>query len=409
MPLGLAIGLADLAVVITDPMFTITNIVQRSFVIMQSIPLIAIIFFVSSANILAVTGGMDELINLANVTIGRFKGSLPNISIVASMLFAGVSGSSVADATSIGSVLIPGMKKAGYSAAYSAGINAASSVLSVIIPPSIPMVVFGITANLPIGALFLSGAIPGITYGLLSIVISYYLAVKRNYPQGESYSFSEILNTFKKSILVLIFPIVILVPLIFGWATVTEVSAIGVVYSILFGIIRRKISFSKLFFSFCNAGIMAGAVMFIVAMSNAFAWFLTVYQVPVFIESLIYNITDNPLIILFIMMVVLWISGLFIEFIPAILLFTPIYMRLALSIGISPIHLGAIMIVNLAFGTITPPVGGLLIVSSKIANVQIEKAIITIIPYLILAMGICLLTTFFEPFSMWLPNLIYGL
>lgn len=409
IPLAIAIGMANLFVVSLDRLYSMMNVVQQSFVLMESIPLLAIAFFITTGFLMTYGGAMEGLVDVARVLVGHLHGGLAQVSIVASMFFAGVSGSAAADASGIGSMLIPGMKRSGYDAAYSAGINSSSATLGVIIPPSIPMVVYAITAEQRIGALFLSGAIPGIVFGLASIVLTHFVAVKRGYPRGERASFKLIVATMLKNIPVLILPAVILIPLIVGWATVTEVSAIAVFYALMLGVIQRKLGLREIVLSLGKAAVMTGAIMFIVGMSAGFAWLLTVYRVPQMIASAILAVTDSPFLILLIMTVFLWIVGLFIEFLPAILLLTPIFLRLAMVVGISPIHLGAIMIVNLSIGLSTPPVGGLLIVSAKIARAPIEDVVRSILPYIVLALVVGLLTTFVEPFAMWLPRMVYGL
>ena len=409
LPLAIAIGMANLFVVSLDRLYSMMNVVQQSFVLMESIPLLAIAFFITTGFLMTYGGAMEGLVKTAGVLVGHLHGGLAQVSIVASMFFAGVSGSAAADASGIGSMLIPGMKKSGYDAAYSAGINSSSATLGVIIPPSIPMVVYAITAEQRIGALFLSGAIPGIVFGLSSIVLTHFVAVKRGYPRGPRATLKGALTTMGQNIPVLVLPAIILIPLIVGWATVTEVSAISAVYALILGLASRKLGLREIFLSLGKAAVMTGAIMFIVGMSAGFAWLLTVYRVPQTIANALLAVTESPFLILLIMTVFLWVVGLFIEFLPAILLLTPIYLRLAAVVGISPIHLGAIMIVNLSIGLSTPPVGGLLIVSAKIARAPIEDVVRSIFPYIVLALAVGLLTTFIEPFAMWLPRIVYGL
>lgn len=405
-PIAIAIGISTFSITFLEPAVGMLSLIQRTFVLMESIPLLAIAFFITTGYFMIYSGAMKGLIELASVFVGHLHGGLAQISIVTSMLFAGISGSSVADASGIGSMLIPAMIESGYDAPFSAAINAESATLGVIIPPSIPMIVYAIASQQSIGILFLTTAIPGIVFALSSMVVTHIIAKKRNYPRSKRPPLKEAIKIIVKNIPVILLPGIILVPLIVGWATVTEVSAISAIYALLLGLVNRKLNIKKIVSSLTQAAILAGIIMLIAGMSNAFAWMLTYYKVPDLIGGILLNITDNPKLILLLMVLFLWVIGIFIDFLPALLMFTPLYLRLAEIVGITPIHLGAILIVNLALGMCTPPVASLLLVSSKIAKTSIEKTTLAILPYYLVIMTIGLLVTFYEPFVTWLPSLL---
>lgn len=387
--------------------FPISMAAQRFFSNSQSFPFLAVPFFIFCGNLMIQTGIAQRIIKLSSSLVRHLPGGLGLVSCVTSMIMAGVSGSSVADASGVGSILIPAMNEEGYDKSFSATINATTSVLGIIIPPSSTMVILGWVANLSIGKLFLSGAIPGIIIGVGFFVLTIYISKKRGYPRGERATFQEIIENTKESIWALILPIFIIGSIVLGIATVTEVAAISAVYSLIVSKFIYKSLNLKNFLEAAKSSAYATAmVMSVVCMANIFTWVLIIERVPDLISSFMLGLGLPSWALLLAMIIIMLISGTFMDLVPNIFLFVPIFFPIAKSIGLDPIHFGLVTLVTLAIGLFTPPVGTTLIISCHLAGIGIEETIKDLIPFFVLTAVLIIVMAYLPQVTLWLPNLL---
>jgi len=383
-------------------------IVQQMFTAADSFPLMAIPFFLLAGELMNVTGITNQLVAFTNVLIGWVRGGLAQVNILASMLFAGITGSAIADTAAIGSILIPSMKEKGFDADFSAAITAASSVIGPIIPPSIIMVVYGSTLNMSIGAMFAAGTLPGILVGLGLMVAAFIVSGKRKYPTHKfDWRPKTIANGLKEAFFALLMPLIILGGILSGVFTATEAGAVAVLYALIVGLfIFRSLKFKDIYTALLRSAITTSTIMLLVSVSNPFGWVLSIQQIPQLVASSLLSISEQPLVILILMNILLLIAGMFIETTANVLILAPILMPIAVSVGIDPLHFAMIMIVNLIIGLITPPLGLCLFVAAPIAEITIERLSISILPYLFVEILVLLLITIFPKISLFIPSLL---
>ncbi|MBW1791244.1 MAG: TRAP transporter large permease [Deltaproteobacteria bacterium] len=375
----------------------------------QSFLLTAIPFF-TLAGILMREGGITRrIINFCLIIVGHLKGSLGHVNIVASMIFGGISGSSVADTASIGCVMIPEMKRNGYPADISAAITAVSSTIGIIIPPSIPIILFAMVANVSIGRLFLAGAVPGILVGLGQMIVNTFVSRKHGFKAHRKHlaSFMEVIKGVKDGLFALSMPLIIIGGIVLGVVTATEASVLAVVYALFVGfIVYRELDFKKLPAIILEAAEVTGVVMMIVICANALGWMLGYARIPQTISEQFLSLSKNPYIILIIINVILLIVGTVSDLAPNILILTPIFLPIILQLNINPVHFGVVIILNQAIALVTPPVGNCLYICSNIAKVPVEKVFMSGLPFMIANMTILLLVIFIPDICLWLPNLL---
>lgn len=396
IPVAYALLIAGGTAVLLSGRFPLQIITQRLFSPTQSFPLLAIPFFILAGELL-ITGGLGaRLIQFAKRLVGRMTGGLAHVSVVASMLFAGVSGSAVADASALGSVLIPWQKREGYPLPFASAVNAASSTVGVIIPPSIPMIIYSTVSGASIGALFLAGVIPGILVGLGQIGLCSWVARREKVPRSHaSISWKALLLDFFATIPALAMPVLILMAMITGVATPTEVSVLAVFYALMVsGLLYRDLTLRKLCNAMIRAGTATGVVMLIIMTSSVIGWILTVEQVPEQLTEWFLSITRSPVVVIVFMNLIMLIVGTFLDMPAAILLLGPVLLPLANAIGLNLIQLGVIMTLNLAIGLFTPPVGTTLFISSTIAGIKIENTIRALIPFYLWGLMVLLLISY---------------
>ncbi|MDK2821872.1 MAG: TRAP-type transport system large permease protein [Clostridia bacterium] len=383
-------------------------IVQQMFTAADSFPLMAIPFFLLAGELMNVTGITNQLVAFANILIGWIRGGLAQVNILVSMLFAGITGSAIADTAAIGSILIPSMKEEGFDADFSAAITAASSVIGPIIPPSIIMVVYGSTLNISIGAMFAAGILPGILVGLGLMVAAFIVSGKRKYPTHKfDWRPKTIANGLKEAFFALLMPLIILGGILSGVFTATEAGAVAVLYALIVGLfIFRSLKFKDIYTALLRTAITTSTIMLLVSVSNPFGWVLSIQQIPQLVASSLLSISEQPLVILILMNILLLIAGMFIETTANVLILAPILMPIAISVGIDPLHFAMIMIVNLIIGLITPPLGLCLFVAAPIAEITIERLSISILPYLFVEILVLLLITIFPKISLFIPSLL---
>ncbi len=384
-------------------------IVQQMVMGVRSFSLLAIPFFIIAGEIMGQGGIARKLIELANVFVGRIRGGLAMVNCVDSMFFGGISGSAVADVASTGSIIIPMMKLKGYDEDFSVAITVASSTQGVIIPPSHNMILYSMAAGgVSVGRLFLGGYIPGISIGLSLMVISYFIAKKRNYPKEAKVPFKVAIKIFKDALLGLMTAVIIMGGVISGIFTATESAAIAVVYAfIITFFVYREIPLKAMKGILYNSLKTLSMVMALIAAASAFGWLMAYLRIPAKATELILSVSTNKYVILLLINVLLLILGCIMDMAPLILICTPIlYPVVVTSLGLSPVHFGIIMMINLAIGLCTPPVGSALFVGCAVGRVSIEKVTKALVPYYFAMVTVLFLVTFIPEITMFLPNLI---
>ncbi len=396
MPVAYALLIGGSVAVLWTGRFPLQIIAQKLFSPTQSFPLLAIPFFIIAGELM-MTGGLGErLVLFANRLVGRLTGGLAHVSVLANMLFAGVSGSAVADATALGSVMIPWQKRQGYPAPFASALNAASATIGVIIPPSIPMVIYSSISGASIGALFLAGFLPGVIVGLTQMAICYWVARKGNFPKSkESIQWKAIVVDFFATLPAIVMPALIIGAMITGVTTPTEVSVLAVFYAVLVStVIYRDFTLRKLWNAMVNAGRSTGIVMLIIMASTLIGWIMTVEQIPNRLTQWFLGTSGAPWMAIAFMNVLMLISGCLIDLPAGLLLLGPVFFPLANAIGLDLVQLGIMMTLNLAFGLFTPPVGTTLFISSSLAGVTMEDTVKALVPFFIVGLIVILLISY---------------
>ncbi|WP_191603193.1 TRAP transporter large permease [Marinomonas algicola] len=407
VPVAVALGVSSLVFILIEGMPSVVvlhNMVNG----VNSFPLIAIPFFILAGHLMNTGGITNRIFAFARALVGWLPGGLGHVNVGASVVFAGMSGAAVADAGGLGNVEIKAMKDAGYDSDFSVGITAASSTIGPIIPPSLPLVIYGVVADTSIGQLFAAGLIPGLLMAFsLMVMVSWYAKI-RNYPKDERFSLPNLWFAFKRAFLPLLTPIIIVVGISTGVFTPTEAAVAAVAYALCLGaFVYRSLSIASVIRVSQETIETTASILLIVASSTIFAWILTANQIADLFAHSLLGFTDNAVLILLIMTLLVLILGCFMETIAAITILVPVLLPVAVQIGIDPVHFGIIMILNLMLGLLTPPVGMVLYVLAKVSNTPFERCVIATAPFLIPLVVVLLLLTFIPAITMWLPNLIY--
>ncbi len=383
---------------------------QYMFTSLYSFPLLAIPLFICIGTLMEVTEITTDLIRMVDLVLGRVRGRLGYINVLTSMIFAGMSGSAVADTAGVGSVIIPAMKKDGYSSEFSVSLTAASSVIGAIIPPSIFMVVYGAVAEVSIGALFLGGAIPGVIVGLSQIVLVYF-HVRNNPAAGHGGSLAETSKHVPISQIIFpsLIPVIIIGGILGGVFTATEAAAVAAVYlfAILGTIYRRVITFEKLYRGIINASKLLGAIMLCVSAGRIFGWILAYYDMPDYLAGLFADSNLGVIGFLFMTAAFFLILGTFESGIASIIVFVPIVTPVAEAIGVNPIHLGVIVTMCISVGLITPPYGLCLFLAAQIGDVPLTRAFKASLQFLGLFVAIVTLCIFVSEIVLWIPGIVF--
>ncbi|TYC63594.1 TRAP transporter large permease [Rhodobacterales bacterium] len=407
VPIAAALALASLAFVVMDglpPMIVLANMVNG----INSFPLIAVPFFILAGNLMNSAGITTRIFAFARSVVGWMHGGLGHVNVGASVIFAGMSGAAVADAGGLGNIEIKAMRDSGYDTDFAVGITAASSTIGPIIPPSLPLVIYGVIADASIGQLFMAGIVPGVMMALALMVMVAWYARRRDYPRDLEFVFSRLWRTFLSALLPLMTPVIIIGGIMFGIFTPTEAAIAAVAWCLFLGTaVYRTLDWRTVLKVSFDTVETTAAIMLIVAASTIFAWILTANQTAQHFSNLMVNLTDNRIALLLIITLIVLVIGLFMETIAAITILTPVLLPVAVGLGIDPVHFGIIMILNLMIGLLTPPVGMVLYVLSKVAHVPFEQCVRATAPFLVPLVTVLLLLTFIPAFSMWLPTLVY--
>ena len=409
VPIVFALGLAPaISFILADQSIFLKMVVQRTFAGINQFPLLAIPFFILAGEVMNRGGITVRLVDFANTLVGHLRGGLAHVNIVTSILFAGISGSAVADTSAVGSIMIPAMERDGYSRKFAAAVTAASSVIGPIIPPSIIMVIYAFMMNVSVAGLFAAGMVPGLLVGFALMVVTAIISKRRNYPKAHHRApLIEVARSAKGAVLPLLTPIIIIGGIVGGIFTPTEAAAVAAVYALALSLfVLRSLKPNELADIFVNVGISSGAILLVVGTATAFAWIATLSQLPIGLSTLLFSITDNPYILLLLLNVLLLIVGMFLDAGPAILILGPILAPTMIQLGIHPLHFAIIMCVNLTVGLATPPMGLILFVASSLTRLRVEVIALEMLPFLAIEIAVILLITYVPAISMTLPRLL---
>ncbi|MFA9488869.1 TRAP transporter large permease [Mannheimia sp. E16BA] len=412
VPISFSIGLASLITVMMSIPFdaAITVITQKMASGLDSFSLLAIPFFILAGNIMNRGGIALRLIEFAKVIGGRLPGSLAHVNVLANMMFGSISGSAVASGAAMGGIMAPLQKKEGYDPAFSAAVNISSCPTGLLIPPSNTFIVYSlVTGGTSIGALFLAGYIPGIIMGLSIMLIVGYIAKKRNYPVSPKAKTSEVVKKTLDALPSLGLIVVVMGGIIGGVFTETEASAFAVVYTLILAVlIYREVSIKELPKVILESVVTTAIVLLLIGTSMGMSWVMANADIPYMISDGLLAVSDNPIVILLIINIILLIVGVFMDMTPALLIFTPIFFPIVTDLGIDPVHFGILMAFNLSIGICTPPVGSALFIGCSVGGVKINQVIKPLLPFYFALIFALLLVTYVPAISLTLPKLILG-
>ncbi len=407
VPISFSLCIATIVGVFLTAKLPVTIVVQRMYNSLDSFTLIAVPLFILTGNIMAMGGVTNDLLAFSDVFVGRFRGGLAYVNVLQSMIFAGITGTAQADTASEGSIVIPAMVKKGYDEDFTVAVTAASSTIGILIPPSIPMVLFGIAGGVSIGSLFAGGLLPGILFGLAQMVIVFFVSRRRNYPREKGHPLKESLRICLKAIPSLMTIVIIIGGTATGFFTATEASAIACIYSLLLGVFYYKeLHWKDVPRLILEAAKTMGISALMISAAAALSWFLTSQGIPKALTEALLSITDNRVVIILLINLILIVVGMFFDLAPAVTLFTPILLPIATAIGLNPIHFGVMMVVNLAIGLITPPVGVCLFLGCSIAGTTISKVMKGFLPFYIVLLIVLILIAFVPELSLWIPSMM---
>ncbi|WP_078382055.1 TRAP transporter large permease [Sutcliffiella halmapala] len=405
VPVAFSLGLSSLIYLIFADI-PLAIIPQKMFTGLNSFVLLCIPGFILAGNLMNAGGITDRIIAFANSILGRIRGGLGLANVGASMGFAGISGTALADTASIGGILIPAMKKEGYGAGFSAAVTASSSVVGPIIPPSLPMIIVGTLASLSIGDLFLAGAVPGILIGLGLMIPTYLISVKRNYPKGEKKSLKEVWKSFTGAFWALLMTLIILYGILGGYFTPTEASIVAVIYALIVGIfICKELPIRKIPAIMVQTMSSTASIMLLVGFANLFGWILVSERIPQMVADLILGISTNSVIVILLIILLVLFVGTFMETIAGLVILFPVLLPVASTIGMDPIQFGVTMVLAMVIGLVTPPVGVCLFVASQIGRVSMGKVTLELIPFIGVMLIVLLLVAFVPQITLFLPSL----
>lgn len=408
VPIGISICLATSLTLFFTSHIPLIIIAQDAFAALDSFPLLAIPFFILAGSLMSSGGISKRLVALAESMVGDIAGGLGMVTVIACMFFGAISGSAVATVSAIGMLMIPAMRKK-YPESFSSALTAASGIVGVLIPPSIPFVIYGVVSGASVGQMFIAGIIPGILVGLGFMVICYYIAKKRNFPATkDEVARRGFWRNFKDSFWALMIPVIILGGIYAGIFSPTEAAVVAVVYGLIVGkFVYKELTFKSLYNIFSEASLVNGATSFMIGLSMAFAHYLAMEQIPQKIGMALSAISNNMIVVMLLIIVFLLIVGCFIDNISSTIILTPIFLPVMKNLGMDPIHFGIVLTVALATGFVTPPYGCNLFVASAISNVSIERMTKEIVPFILYMVLLLVILTVFPSLSLCLINLLY--
>jgi len=416
LPIALSIGLPAIGFMLTPGVFPAgvqisalgQTIIQLLFAGVDSFDLLAIPLFMLAGSIMETGGISRQLIDFSDSIVGWVPGGLACAVIVAAMFFAGISGSAAADTAALGAIAIPAMIRQGYPPAFSAALVAAGGSIGVIIPPSIPMVIFGFLTNVSIAKLFAGGMLVGVLFGLSFMAVAIWYAWRRNYGTRQSFSLKHAWASLKEAIWSLGAPVIVLGGILTGIVTVTEAAALAVFYALLVAMaINRKIKWKDMPDLIIRSQIVAASILFIIAMAKVFTWLIAMKQTPMLVQNAIHSLALPPWGLLLLVMAGLLVIGCIMETTAALILLVPVLAAITPQMGVDPIQFGVLMVVNLAIGMLTPPVGICLFVACGISGLPLGKVGWAVMPFVAMAILSLLIACYWPPLTLWFPSLIY--
>lgn len=409
IPVAYSLGISGVMYFLVHHPDLLLVVPQRMFAGFDNPTMLALPLYLSMGLLMNDSGITTKIIDFCDLIVGRLKGGLGCVNVVASMIFGGISGSSASDTASIGAVLIPEMNKKGYDKKFTAGITVASSTMGVIIPPSIPVVLYCFIAEQSVGRVFLGGVIPGVLVAIFQTAMCVYISYKRNYPTNKrNYTFKEKVIIIRNSLLALILPFFVVGSIVAGIATVNESAAFGVMYTLIIGFfVIKGLKVKMLPKILFNAIRFSSTIMIIIATSQLYVWVLSLERIPQKITALVMSLSLSPGLLLSMMMIIMLIIGTFMDLSPALILLTPVFLPAAVAVGISPVQFGTLLVASLAVGLVTPPVGVCLNIASTIAKLDIIQIFEGALPFLLCNVIVLLLICFVPAITNFFPSLFF--
>lgn len=408
VPVAFSMVLCAIVYVAVDGMISPMIVIQRMAQGLNSFPLLAIPMFVFGGNLLNYSGVARKIFDFADAVVGHITGSLAHVNILASIIFAGMSGTAQADAAGLGIIEMEAMEKAGFERSYSAAVTAASSIIGPIIPPSTIMVMYAVQTGVPLSSLFLSGFVPGLIMGLVLMLTVYVLCKTGQViaPSRPRARIKHIRETFISALPGMLAPALLVFGLLFGIATPTELGSIVVAYVLIIGFLGKTLGWSDVWKSAVNTIVTCGVIVFIISASVPFGWLMAIKQVPMMLAEGMMSITSDPLLILFLINVSLLVLGMFLETAAVLIIAVPVLLPLLQFSGINLVHFGIVIIVNLMIGANTPPFGIILFVMMDVAKVSFQKIVRAFMPFYVPLVIVLILVIVFPGLVLWLPGLV---
>lgn len=408
LPIAILMGGAGLLALVVEGKLSLLSVPQRFFNGINSFPLMAVPFFILAADLMSASGITTSILRFANNLVGHIRGGLGHVNVLTNMIFAGISGSALADAAGPGAIMMRMMWRAGYDRYYAAGLSAATATIGPIIPPSIIMVIYAITdSRVTVAGLFLAGVVPGVMLGLSLAITNYIICIRRGYDfRTPKASWGERAGSLWHALPALLMPVIIIGGILSGVFTATESAAVAVVYALLVGVfVTKRLDGPLIARVFLQSSLVTSAALLIVAMASLFAWLLTILQVPQDIAKAIGGFTTSPIAIMFIVALFVLVCGFFIDTLPAVIILVPVLAPLTDQFGINPLYFAMAIVLNLTIGLITPPVGGVLFVVTSVSRLKFEGISRAIIPMVFAEIAVLLLIIFFPALSLTVPGL----
>ena len=408
MPIAITMGTSGLVALLWEGRLSPLVLPQQLFMGINTFPLMAVPFFILAAELMTAGGLTASLLRFANDLVGHIRGGLGHVNVLVSMLFAGISGSALADAAGPSAVVMRMMRKAGYDPEYSGALSAATATIGPIIPPSILMVVYAITDNrVTVAGLFLAGVVPGILLGVALAGANHWISIRRGYLfRSERPSFGNLAKSFWSALPAIFMPFIILGGILSGMFTPTEAAAVAVAYALVVGLfVTRGLRLADVPRVFVRSGVITAAVLLIVSMASIFAWLLTILQIPQTLAAMIANTTSSAAVVLLLMAIFILLCGLVIDTLPALIILVPVLGPVAQQFGIDPLHFAIMLVLNLTIGMVTPPVGPVLFVISTVGRIRLERLSQAILPLLLAELVVLGVVVAFPPVSTTVPRL----
>ena len=409
LPVAITMGISGLTAVLIDGRFPPLIVPQYLFNGISSFPLMAVPFFILAAEIMTASGLTGSLLRFANDLVGHIRGGLGHVNVLVSMLFAGISGSALADAAGPSAIVMRMMRKAGYRPDYAGALSAATATIGPIIPPSILMVVYAISdSRVTVAGLFLAGVVPGILLGIALMIVNHWISIQRGYLfRSERPTLIHLVKSFWSALPALLLPFIIIGGILGGIFTPTEAAAVAAAYALVIGLfVTRGLKFQDILPVFIKSGVVTAAVLLIVSMASIFSWLLTILQIPQTIATMIGSMTGSPSVVVILLAVFVLICGLVIDTLPALIILVPVLGPLSDQFGLNPMYFAIMIVLNLTIGMITPPVGPVLFVVSTVGRIRMEALSRTIVPFLVAELFVLALVIAFPIISTALPKLV---